>query len=87
MTIDATPTAVEIDRALARLEAMARERGVAVGIASALPVTIERMAQWAKAAESRGLALVPISAVVTEGGQRTELINISSSVLCRHLRT
>ena len=34
VVIDAVPTPVEIDRALARLEAMARERGIAVGIAS-----------------------------------------------------
>ena len=40
-----------IDRALARLEALARERGIAVGIASALPASIDRIAQWAKAAE------------------------------------
>ena len=52
-----------IDRALARLEALARERGIAVGVASALPASIERIAQWAKAAESRGFVLVPISAV------------------------
>jgi polysaccharide deacetylase 2 family uncharacterized protein YibQ len=66
VTIDATPTAAEIDRALARLEAMARERGVAIGIASALPITIARITQWAKSAESRGFALVPVSAVVTK---------------------
>ena len=52
-----------IDRALARLEALARERGSAVGVASALPVSIERIAQWAKAAEGRGIVLVPITAV------------------------
>ena len=34
--------------ALARLEAVARERGIAVGVASALPASIERIAQWAK---------------------------------------
>ena len=66
VSIDATPTAVEIDRALARLEAMARERGFAIGMASALPVTIERITQWAKTAESRGFTLVPLSAVVTK---------------------
>ena len=61
--LDAVPTPAKIDRALARLEALARERGIAVGIASALPASIERIAQWAKAAESRGIVLVPISAV------------------------
>jgi hypothetical protein len=63
VVIDAVATPVSIDRALTRLEAMARERGVAVGIASAAPAAIERIAQWAKAAEARGLVLVPITAV------------------------
>jgi polysaccharide deacetylase 2 family uncharacterized protein YibQ len=67
LTIDAVPTAAEIDRALARLEKTARERGVAIGMANALPASIERIAAWAKTAESRGLLLVPISAVVTRG--------------------
>ena len=63
ITIDAVPTQVHIDRALTRLEAMARERGVFVAYASALPASIERIAQWAKAAEARGIVLVPISAI------------------------
>jgi polysaccharide deacetylase 2 family uncharacterized protein YibQ len=63
IALDAVPTAAHIDAALARLEAVARERGSAVGIASALPVSIERIAQWAKAAEDRGIVLVPITAV------------------------
>jgi polysaccharide deacetylase 2 family uncharacterized protein YibQ len=61
--LDAVPTAAEIDNALARLEATARNRGVAIGAASALPVTIERIAHWAKAAEGRGVMLVPVSMV------------------------
>jgi len=59
--LDAVPTAAEIDNALARLEATARNRGLAIGAASALPVSIERIAQWAKAAQGRGVQLVPIS--------------------------
>src|SRR5437868_3309935 len=61
--LDAVPTAAEIDNALARLEATARKRGVAVGAASALPVSIERIAQWAKGAQARGIMLVPVSMV------------------------
>ena len=63
ITLDSVPTPALIDRALAKLEALAREHGSAVGIASALPVSIERIAQWAKAVESRGIVLVPITAV------------------------
>ena len=61
--LDAVTTTAHIDRALARLEALAREHGSAVGTASALPASIERIAQWAKAAEGRGIVLVPITAV------------------------
>jgi polysaccharide deacetylase 2 family uncharacterized protein YibQ len=60
-SIDAVPTAVEIDRALARLESLAKERGIAVGVASALPISIERLAVWIKALESHGIMLVPLT--------------------------
>jgi polysaccharide deacetylase 2 family uncharacterized protein YibQ len=61
--VDSVPTATEIDRALGRLETAAREHHFAVGIASALPASIDHIAKWAKAAESRGVILVPITAV------------------------
>jgi polysaccharide deacetylase 2 family uncharacterized protein YibQ len=63
LTLDAVPTTAHIDGALARLEAVARERGSVVGVASAIPASVERIAQWAKSVESRGFVLVPISAV------------------------
>jgi uncharacterized protein len=65
VVLDAVPVASEIDSALARLETLAREGGTAIGVASALPVSIDRIAQWVKAAENRGLNLVPISAVAS----------------------
>jgi polysaccharide deacetylase 2 family uncharacterized protein YibQ len=61
ISIDAVPTALEIDRALARLETLARERGTAVGVASALPISIERISVWTRALESRGVLLVPLT--------------------------
>jgi hypothetical protein len=63
VVLDAVPTPAHIDRALARLEALAREHGSAVGMAQAQPAAIDRIAAWAKAAESRGIVLVPITAV------------------------
>lgn len=62
--IDATPKPAAIDAELGRLEAMAREKGLAIGTASALPVSIERIAQWAKTLEAKGLVLVPVSAAI-----------------------
>ncbi len=66
ITLDAVPTPEEIDRALAKLEGMARERGVAVGVISALPVSVTRLSRWSKGIESRGFVLVPISTVATK---------------------
>jgi uncharacterized protein len=65
VVLDAVPTPAEIDRALARLENQASDSGVAVGVASALPVSIERLAQWVKTAEARGFLLVPITAAAS----------------------
>lgn len=64
--LDTVPTASEIDKALVRLETIARERGTAIGYATALPVTIERVARWAKAVPGRGIVLVPISAIANK---------------------
>jgi polysaccharide deacetylase 2 family uncharacterized protein YibQ len=61
LTIDAVPTSVEIDKALARLEELAKERGGAVGMASAIPVSIDRIGAWIKGLESRGVMLVPLT--------------------------
>ena len=62
LTLDARTEWADIDAALVKLEAIAAEKGVAVATASALPVTIERIARWAKTLEARGIRLVPVSA-------------------------
>jgi polysaccharide deacetylase 2 family uncharacterized protein YibQ len=69
--LDAVPTQTDIDNALARLEATARSRGVAVASASALPITIDRIAVWARGAEDRGIILVPLSSVATRAKTNT----------------
>ena len=61
LSIDAVPTSAEIDRALAKLETLAKDRGTAIGIASALPISIERIGVWIKALESHGIMLVPLT--------------------------
>jgi polysaccharide deacetylase 2 family uncharacterized protein YibQ len=60
--VDGVMRADAIDRELAKLEALAREQGVAVASASALPVSIERISRWAQTLEARGIVLVPVSA-------------------------
>ena len=69
VVLDSVPTAAEIDRALGRLEAAAREHNSAVGISSALPVSIDHIAKWAKEAASRGLLIVPITAIAAKPKQ------------------
>ncbi len=66
IVIDKVPTPAEIDHALARLELMARERGNAVGLATALPATVARIAAWAKKVEGSGIVLVPITMVAVK---------------------
>jgi len=60
-TIDSVPTSAEIDRTLVKLETLAKERGLAVGVASALPISIDRLAAWIKTLDSRGIMLVPLT--------------------------
>jgi polysaccharide deacetylase 2 family uncharacterized protein YibQ len=61
IVIDAVPTSGEIDRALEKLESLAKERGFAVGTASALPVSIERLGAWIKTLDAHGVMLAPLT--------------------------
>ena len=60
--LDLSRSAPDIERELNALEVTARTNGLAIGIASAFPVSVETIARWAEAAESRGIFLVPASA-------------------------
>lgn len=64
VVIDASTQGAAIDAALVRLETIARDKGIAIGSASALPVSVERIARWASALEGKGIRLVPVSAAV-----------------------
>ncbi|WP_137126438.1 divergent polysaccharide deacetylase family protein [Roseomonas sp. HF4] len=58
-------TGGEIDRRLAELERIARDRGGALGLAGAAsPVVVERLAAWAAGLDDRGLVLAPVSAMI-----------------------
>ena len=62
VVIDADPSREAMERALTKLEIIAREKGIAIGTANALPQSIERVARFARGLEARGIALVPVSA-------------------------
>jgi polysaccharide deacetylase 2 family uncharacterized protein YibQ len=65
VVLDADRSADAVDAALARLEATARRNGLALGSATGLPVSIERIARFARTLEERGIALVPVSAAAS----------------------
>ena len=67
VALDSDPKPEAIEAALLKLEAIARKKGVALGVANALPVSIERVARFARALEQRGVALVPASAALGAG--------------------
>jgi len=62
--LDSIQSAPEIDRRLSELETQARANGSALGSAFLYPVSVARIAIWARGLESRGFVLVPVSAIV-----------------------
>lgn len=62
--IDGVQTREAIAKALDRLELIARENGRAIGVGTALPATIEAVAEWSRQLSQRGLVLVPVSGLV-----------------------
>jgi polysaccharide deacetylase 2 family uncharacterized protein YibQ len=66
-TIDTIQTGMEIDRRLSDLESRARLTGAAAGAGFLYPVTIGRVADWAKGLQGRGFVLVPASAIIGAG--------------------
>ena len=65
LVVDDPPARAEIEAKLAALERLAREKGSALGLAGPLrPVTVERIAAWARGLDEKGIALAPVSAMV-----------------------
>lgn len=60
--IDGVARPDAIDKELAALESLAREQGIAVAAASALPVSIDRINRWAQSLEAKKIVIVPMSA-------------------------
>ena len=63
VAIDADTRPEAIDAALVKLETIARAKGRATGTAQALPLSVEKIARFARALEGRGVALVPASVI------------------------
>jgi uncharacterized protein len=64
-SLDQRPSGDDIAAQLGALEAMATQRGAALGFGVAYSVTIDQVARWAREAARRGLVLAPASAVTS----------------------
>jgi polysaccharide deacetylase 2 family uncharacterized protein YibQ len=67
--LDYSTVSVQIDagdvaKQLAKLEAAAKERGAAIGVAKAKPATVKQLIEWASKLEGKGVVLVPVSAAL-----------------------
>ncbi|MBG0809240.1 divergent polysaccharide deacetylase family protein [Methylosinus sp. H3A] len=54
-----------VEKALTQIEALARRNGQAIIVAGALPQAMTRLARFARELERKGIALVPLSALVS----------------------
>lgn len=63
LTVDQRASRTEIDRKFGELEQRAKRDKRAIGIASPYPVTLERIANWVRQLEARGIAIAPVSAL------------------------
>lgn len=65
VVIDDPQSRAEIEGKLVALERVARDKGSALGFAGPLrPVTVERIAAWSRGLGDKGIALVPVSALI-----------------------
>ncbi len=63
--LDEPATRTEIERRLGELEAIAKARGSALGLAhAATPVVVDRLVAWAAGLERRGVVLAPVTALI-----------------------
>ncbi len=60
--LDYGQTPKSIKAGLEKLERLAAEQGLAIGVGSGMPLTIKFVAAWAKTLADRGIVLVPVSA-------------------------
>jgi uncharacterized protein len=66
LVIDLVGESKAIDLALSKLEAIAKQKGSAIGVASALPVSIDRLQAWSKTLADKGITLIPVSAMLKQ---------------------
>jgi hypothetical protein len=63
LVLDENPAKTAIDAQLNKLEILARQNGIAIGMASPYPSSLERLVAWAASLKAKNIALAPISAI------------------------
>jgi uncharacterized protein len=76
LVIDANAAYEAVDASLSRLVGLARERGSAIGVVS-VPGDIARLERWANGLDSKGVALVPLSALMAAPANPSAQANLS----------
>ncbi len=64
LALDPDPSRTKILDQLKALEQKATDKGTAIGVISALPISVQTLAEWATTAQDRGFTLVPISSLM-----------------------
>jgi len=73
LILDEPATRAEIEKRLGELEAIAKARGSALGLAHApTPVVVDRLAAWAAGLERRGVVLIPVTALIRRPAEAGE---------------
>lgn len=71
--LDEPATRAEIERRLGELEAIAKARGSALGLAhAATPVVVDRLVAWAVGIEERRMVLAPVTALIRRPPETSE---------------
>lgn len=71
--LDEPATRSEIEKRLGELEAIAKARGSALGLANApTPVVVDRLVAWAAGLDRRGVVLTPVSAIIRRPAEAGE---------------
>ncbi|MEM1039977.1 MAG: divergent polysaccharide deacetylase family protein [Pseudomonadota bacterium] len=66
MTLDLNQNPARIDAQLQALQGLAQQRGFAIGVATAFPVSVERISRWAKTAAAKNIQIVPVSNLIRD---------------------
>lgn len=66
LIVDVRGRSEDIQTRLVQLESLAQERGHALGVATAFPVSVRTISEWTQSLRQRGFALVPVTTLLQQ---------------------